>query len=608
MQAIILAAGMGKRLKKLTQDNTKCMVKVDGKTLIERMLSQIEKHNVNRIIIVVGYKREKLKSYISSLSVQTPIVYIDNNIYERTNNIYSLSLARKWLCLDDTLLFESDIIFEDSVLDALVNDSRDTLALVDKYEPWMDGTCVKLSEDDEIVEFIPKKRFKYCETNDYYKTVNIYKFSKSFSETHYVPFLEAYQKALGENEYYEQVLRVIAMLDSPVIKAKRLNGQKWYEIDDEQDLDIAESLFVQDEKKHVALLQKRYGGYWRYPQMLDYCYLVNPFFPPQRMKDELRASFDSLLASYPSGMEVNCMLAAKIFGIHKENIVVGNGAAELIRSLMNMLSGKTGFIRPTFDEYPNRYKNEIEEFFPQKDDLSYSVDDITEFYNTKAINNLVIINPDNPSGNYISKSEIRKLIDWSRKRNINLIIDESFIDFSEETNSSIIQQSLISEFTNLYVVKSISKSYGVPGLRLGVLVSGDRDTISYIKKDVSIWNINSFGEYYLQIYEKYEKNYQMALNRFRQERERFIRELSSIPGIKVFPSQANYVMIEIMNGTTSFDLTKELLIHHNVLIKDLSKKTNGRNLIRLAIRDSNDNDYLLSILNELFSSFDEEKE
>ena len=239
MQAIILAAGMGKRLKELTHDNTKCMVKVNGVTMIDRMLHQIEKKNLSKIVIVVGYEGEKLIDYIATLGIQTPIVFVNNPVYDKTNNIYSLALAKEYLKQEDTLLLESDLIFEDAVIDTIVNDPRDTLALVDKYESWMDGTCVKLSPDDDIEAFVPGKNFRFDEINQYYKTVNIYKFSKHFSETHYIPFLEAYQSALGQNEYYEQVLRVIAMLDEPEIKAKRLNGELWYEIDDIQDLDIA---------------------------------------------------------------------------------------------------------------------------------------------------------------------------------------------------------------------------------------------------------------------------------------------------------------------------------------------------------------------------------
>ena len=292
MQLVILAAGMGKRLKTLTEHNTKCMIKVNGITLIERMLCQLDNKNLSKIIIVVGYKSKELIEFIKTLKIKTPIIYLKNNIYYKTNNIYSLALAKKYLEKEDTLLFESDLIFEDSVIDELLNDKYDTLALVDKYESWMDGTCLKLDENNYIESFISNKNFKNEDVKKYYKTVNIYKFSKHFSKTHYVPFLEAYCKALGNNEYYEQVLKVIAMLDNPEIKAKKLNGQLWYEIDDIQDLDIASSIFTNSKKEKLSVLKNRYGGYWRYPKLLDFCYLVNPYFPSQRLINEIKSNLN----------------------------------------------------------------------------------------------------------------------------------------------------------------------------------------------------------------------------------------------------------------------------------------------------------------------------
>ena len=597
MQAIILAAGMGKRLKEVTKNNTKCMVKVNGVTLIDRMLHQIDKQHLSRIIIVVGYEAKKLIDYIGTLDITTPITFINNPIYDKTNNIYSLALAKEWLIKDDTLLFESDLIFEDSVLDILVNDSRDTLALVDKYEAWMDGTCVKIDDEDNIEAFVPGKKFKFKEIKDYYKTVNLYKFSKHFSKTHYVPFLDAYQAALGENEYYEQVLRVITMLDKPVIKAKRLEGQRWYEIDDIQDLDIAESIFTPDEDERVKLLQARYGGYWRYPKLLDFCYLVNPYFPPEKMKDEIRANFDTLLTEYPSGMRVNSLLAAKNFGVHQENILVGNGAAELIKSLMNYIDGKVGFIRPTFDEYPNRYDRENSvDYIPDNKDYSYTAEDLMNYFEDKDIQNLIVINPDNPSGNYIPKTDLLKLIAWSKKKGIRLVIDESFADFSDELNNTLIEQTILSDNKHLFVMKSISKSYGVPGLRLGVLASGDEEIVENLKKDVAIWNINSFGEFYMQIEEKYKKDYEVALDKIRDERDRFQVELAKIKGVRVIPSQANFVMVELDKDISPKGLLKRLLIKHNLLIKELTTKTNGRNYLRLAVRNTKDNDVLISAM------------
>ena len=596
MQAIILAAGMGKRLKELTQDRTKCMVQVNGVALIDRMLHQIESRHLSRIVIVVGYEGEKLMKYIDTLGIRTPIVYVQNPIYDKTNNIYSLALAKDYLCQDDTLLFESDLIFEDAVIDQLLDDPRETLALVDKYESWMDGTCVKLGPDDSIASFVPSKNFRFEEAHEYYKTVNIYKFGRHFSRTHYVPFLEAYSKALGNNEYYEQVLRVIAMLDDPEIRAKRLSGQLWYEIDDIQDLDIASSMFAQDPDLRVSLMQGRYGGYWRYPQLLDFCYLVNPYFPPQRLIDEIQANFTSLLTQYPSGMRVNALLAARNFAVHQQNILVGNGAAELIKALMARLEGATGFIRPTFEEYPNRYQDRPNVCFtPAGPDFRYTADDLMAFFGPQDIDNLVLINPDNPTGNYIPAPDVLRLADWAQEKGIRLILDESFADFADEADNTFI----LDRYRRLYVVKSISKSYGVPGLRLGVLASGDQDLIAALKKDVAIWNINSFAEFYMQIEEKYKKDYARSLELIRAERARFRRELEKLPNLRVIPSQANYLMVELLGGLSARAITRELLVNRCILVKDLSPKLGGQQYLRLAVRDTRDNDRLLEALRPL---------
>lgn len=600
MQAIILAAGMGKRLKELTQDRTKCMVQVNGVALIDRMLHQIESRHLSRIVIVVGYEGEKLMKYIDTLGIRTPIVYVQNPIYDKTNNIYSLALAKDYLCQDDTLLFESDLIFEDAVIDQLLDDPRETLALVDKYESWMDGTCVKLGPDDSIASFVPSKNFRFEEAHEYYKTVNIYKFGRHFSRTHYVPFLEAYSKALGNNEYYEQVLRVIAMLDDPEIRAKRLNGQLWYEIDDIQDLDIASSMFAQDPDLRVSLMQGRYGGYWRYPQLLDFCYLVNPYFPPQRLIEEIQANFTSLLTQYPSGMRVNALLAARNFAVHQQNILVGNGAAELIKALMARLEGVTGFIRPTFEEYPNRYQDRPNVCFtPAGPDFRYTADDLMAFFGPQDIDNLVLINPDNPTGNYIPAPDVLRLADWAQEKGIRLILDESFADFADEADNTFIRQDLLDRYRRLYVVKSISKSYGVPGLRLGVLASGDQDLIAALKKDVAIWNINSFAEFYMQIEEKYKKDYARSLELIRAERARFRRELEKLPNLRVIPSQANYLMVELLGGLSARAITRDLLVNRCILVKDLSPKLGGQQYLRLAVRDTRDNDRLLEALRPL---------
>ena len=604
MQAVILAAGMGRRLGELTGDNTKCMLEVNGVKLIDRALECLAEHNLSRIVLVVGYKRENVMRYVGDSYKGIEVVYVENPIYDKTNNIYSLYLAKDYLVAEDTLLLESDLIYESSVVRRIVENDYPNLALVDKYESWMDGTVVMLNDECKIKNFISKRDFKYSDIDRYYKTVNIYKFSKEFSTTHYVPFLKAYCQALGRNEYYEQVLKVITLLDDSPLKALPLHGEQWYEIDDIQDLDIASGMFEESDEKKYKALTSRFGGYWRYPHMLDFCYLVNPYFPPTQMLDEIKASFETLLREYPSGMRVNSLLAAKNFSVKQEYIVVGNGAAELIKALIERHTSTLGVIYPTFEEYPNRSMREnIVSYIPTNADKHYSADDIMAFYADKEIGTLLLINPDNPSGNYIPYGDLLRLIAWCRERGVKFVVDESFVDFVDvEGEFSLLDNAILGANPHLVVVKSISKSYGVPGLRLGVLASGDTALIAELKKEVAIWNINSFGEFYMQIYEKYHKEYLRACEQFREERKLFFEELQQIDFLRVIPSQANYFMCELVGDRyTSHELAVKLLTQSNILIKDCSGKSafDGGEYIRIAVRDRKDNHYLVESLKAL---------
>ncbi len=595
MQAIILAAGMGKRLGELTKGHTKCMVRVNDETLIARLLHQLDNIDLSRIVIVVGYKGKELQEYLQDSDVKTPISYVNNPIYDKTNNIYSLYMAKDYLEQEDTLLFESDIIMEDGIIERLVDHPYPNLAVVDKFESWMDGTMVEIDDEFRITRFVPKTQFRSTEASRYYKTVNVYKFSKDFSQNMYVPFLEAYCKAMGRNEYYEQVLRVINMVDNSGLHVMPLKGEAWYEIDDIQDLDIAESIFTEQQYEKLS---SRYGGYWRYPHMLDYCYLVNPYFPNQRLVDEIQANFQKLMTQYPSGQKVNSLLAAKAFGVKQNYIVLGNGAAELINVLSEQLNGRIGVIRPTFEEYPNRLtNNDVITYEAKAPGFRYTANDLMIYFADKELDVLVLINPDNPSGNYIPYVDCLQLIEWCKSKSISFVLDESFIDFSSE-HRTFLDNNLLEMYPNMIVIKSISKSYGVPGFRLGVLATANEVLISGIRSRLSIWNINSFGEYYMQIIGKYESAYKKAMDTFRYERARFVNMLKSIPLLRVLPTEANYVLCEVKEPASAHEFIERLLRENDILIKDCSSKC-GKNYIRIAIRNEKDNNELLKALKEL---------
>ncbi len=602
MQAIILAAGMGRRLGEYTKNNTKCMVPVNGTPLIDRLLAQLSRLVLNRVVIVVGYEGQKLMDYLGYERDGLKLEYVNNPIYDKTNNVYSLALAKEQLMEDDTLLIESDLILDDGIFDLLLGCQEKNVALVAKYETWMDGTMVRLDADNNIVNFIPKADFKFSDTDRYYKTVNIYKFSKEFSRETYVPFLEAYTKVVGNNEYYENVLRIITFLNNHDLKALPVTHEKWYEIDDKQDLDIAEALFA-DEKDILRKYYGRFGGFWRFPKMLDYCYLVNPYFNESRIIDELEAYFRTLISEYPSGMKVNTLLASKCWGVKEEYIIPGNGAAELIKALMELLPGTLGITRPTFEEYPNRRdKDTLVTFIPENADYRYTAADLMDFFGKHHADNLLLINPDNPSGNFIPKDDVIRLAAWCEQQGTRLIVDESFVDFSVGyEHNTLLHDSILEAYPQLVVMKSISKSYGVPGIRLGILCSADTALIAKMKKMVSIWNINSFAEYFMQIFSKYGNDYHRACERFIAEREIFERQLKQIRFLRVMPSQANYFLCEILSPRTARELVLTMLKRYNILLRDCSDKQgfDGKQYMRIAVRSHEDNERLLLAFREL---------
>ncbi|KEI97161.1 aminotransferase [Clostridium botulinum A2B7 92] len=599
MQAIMLAAGMGRRLGKYTKDNTKCLLKVCNKTLLERVVDSLKIAGINKLILVVGYKADNLKNFVNRYINDIDIVFIENKDYMTTNNIYSFYLAKDYLIEEDTILLESDLIFDRNLIKELVDLPYNTAAVVAPYEPWMDGTLTLVDKKNNILEFVEKKDFDFDKAQEYFKTVNIYKFSKKFSSTCYIPFLEAYIKAYGNNEYYELVLKAIANLSKTGLKAFKITNQKWYEIDDVQDLDIATNIFAKGQEM-LSLYQKRYGGYWRFSNIKDFCYLVNSYFPPKNMIDKLKYSFYELLTQYPSNMYVQSINASRMFNVDENQIIVGNGAAELINFLKSIVKGNLAVPTPTFNEYIRCFPNcNIIPVDTSIDDYKFNKDNLINCI--REVDNIAIINPDNPSGSFLEKDDLLEIINICNEQNKYIIIDESFIDFAEaDKRYTLINSQLLNKYKKLIVIKSISKSYGVPGMRLGVLATGNKNIIDTIKKEMPVWNINSFAEYFLQIITLYQKEYQTACNKIAEERGWLYKELNKISYLKPYESQANYILCKVTNNYTATKIAMNLLEKHQLYIKDLSGKKGFENkqYIRIAVRNREDNEILIGALKE----------
>ena len=311
-----------------------------------------------------------------------------------------------------------------------------------------------------------------------------------------------------------------------------------------------------------------------------------------------------LVTEYPSGMDVNALLAAKNLGINAENVVVSNGLEEIIQCIVRMIAGSVGCVLPTNEELVNRCgRDRLEGLIPSNKDLSYTAKDVIEYFEPKDIAAFVLVNPEYHTGNYIHKKDVLHILDWSVSKGISIIVDESYCDFADEQNNSLINHDVLERYPNLIILKNISVTHGISGLRLGCAISGNAEWIRSIRRDLSIWNINSLAEFYLQIEEKYQKDYQSSLDHFKSIKQEFYEELLQLPGIRPIPSQANYYLCELGNGMTSGRLCELLLTQHNILLKDMSDRVrNGRQYIKVAVRNEQDNHKLIMAMNSSLSN------
>lgn len=543
----------------------KSLVKIGEKTLLERLLEQLSLKQIDNIVVACDKTNRDLVEILKTYNVS--ILDVKND---------STSIAQL-LKQNDSIILKGNVLCDNSILKSIVESDEHNTVVADDTKHWMTGLSLQGKS---------------------LKTVGIYRFDCKVLNS--IRNLDVLIRKYKER-FVEYVLCEIDIDSFSIIQPEK---DSWHEINDIQDIDLATATFEADEYKKADLMLGRWGGYWRYPDYLDYFYLVTPYYPTQQLIQEIKDNFNSLLEQYPSGMKINALLAAKEFNVEQENIIVGNGAAELIKSVMSTLKGKTGFIRPTFDEYPNRLcPTDTINLMVDNDNFTYDANDIIGFFNEKRVSNLVIVNPDNPSGNYINKGDLRRILEWAKENDIKLIIDESFVDFVNEDDPTLVKQSILNTYPNLYVIKSISKSYGVPGLRLGILASGDKEIIAWMKKDVSIWNINSFAEFYMQIAGKYKKDYIEALSKFREERDHFVSMLSTVDGLRIIPTQANYVMVELDESIDANILKSEMLVNEKVFIKTLDKKVNnGKHYLRLAIRNREDNSRFIEALHRVLKN------
>lgn len=242
--AIILAAGRGSRLKELSLEHPKPMTQINDISIIENLVQNLISQHIKNIVMVVGYLADKLKEHLEErFGAAANMIFVENDIYDKTNNIYSLWLAAEYM-KKGFYLFEADVFFEEQVLKRLLEHEADDIILIDRYNPEMEGTVVRL-DNHSMVKKMYLKRHQTEDFNfeDTYKTLNFYKISRNFVESFFMQKLRSHIERNDVNSYYELIIKE-AIDEGFKFFGLSTEGLKWWEVDTYEDLLKAESIFV----------------------------------------------------------------------------------------------------------------------------------------------------------------------------------------------------------------------------------------------------------------------------------------------------------------------------------------------------------------------------
>jgi histidinol-phosphate/aromatic aminotransferase/cobyric acid decarboxylase-like protein/choline kinase len=589
LQLLILAAGMGRRLDPLTRATPKCLVEVNGRPIILNALDNFAPYGLQRIVIVIGHLGDQVREALGTHHGETPIHYVENPVYEDTNNIYSLWLAREY-CDRDTILMEADVLFQSELAEQLCAAMPGNIALVDVFKPHMDGTVVEVNDRMEICNVIPGAM--QTEEFDYrgkYKTVNVYAFQADYLQRAFVPALHEYMQLHGKDKYYELVISALITSGNTEIKALPVTGPKWIEIDDFVDLERAEIMFLAPQQVYQQV-EGLYGGFWRY-DFLDYSYLYNLYFPPVAMLSELRRNMGQVLRNYPSGLREILVYLQNWVGVEADRLVIGNGASEIIAAIKRTVLKRMTIAIPSFNEYYDGLPDDKINFYRSElNDFAIDLMAFTESVEKSGSNVAVLVNPDLPSGRMLKKAEIAQLLQGLAHLDL-VLVDESFIEFADlEQEDSLLTD--LDLYPNLLVVRSLSKDLGVPGLRLGYAATSSQSLVNQLRRELPIWNINGLAEYFLAVLPKYRREFEASRRQVIADREYFYARLTELPGIRVFPSSSNYFLVRLPLDCPSDELKEHLFINGNILVKDCTNKAGleARRYIRIAVRTQKDSD------------------
>jgi histidinol-phosphate/aromatic aminotransferase/cobyric acid decarboxylase-like protein/choline kinase len=604
-KAIILSAGLGSRLRPLTDRLPKPLVQVNGVPILENALRHLSGVGVREAVLVTGHGAEQIVEKFGPQFLDLRLSYVHNPRYATTNNIVSLGLAVDHL-REDVLLLEGDVYFEKAVLTRLLERPEGNLAAVDDYQAEMDGTAVQVKDVErfrrsgvgEIDRFLlGQHRQAGLDRTGQFKTVNLYLFREDFLRRYLIPQLEAFLRSGEEGQYYEIALAAIALTGRAKLTAVGAQGLRWKEIDDRADLEAAEYLFAPPEQRYEKVTAV-YGSYQRF-DFVDHSHVYNPYFPAPRMYEELGRQLRELVIHYPAGQDELAELVSRWTYAPREQIVVANGGAELIKALGAHFVQDLTLSVPSYNEYENSVSPQRVHRVPLGPEaLQFDGDRFCREVQRSRSNVAVVVSPNNPTSLAVPKDALVDLLRQLEALGCLLVVDESFLDFCADARAGTLQDEA-PHFPNLLILKSLTKGFGCLGLRLGYGLSADLDLVKALRKHLPVFNVNGLAEAFLRMLPRFRKDFEASCARVRAETDQLYEGLHRIPWLRCVPPDANFVFCRVDHPhLDGVELTRRLFLQHRVLIKHCAGKSleNGDRFVRVASRSAPENAALVQHL------------
>ena len=598
-KAVILAAGVGDRLRPFTNKLPKCLVPVAGVPILDNTLAHLAALGTEDIAVVVGHHKEAIIERYGERHLGMSMDYVVSENYDKTNNIYSLWLARRHLT-QDVLLLEADIFFEQAVLERLLLQSGGNLAIVSRHQSWMSGTVVSVDARGRIQATVDSQNqpdgFDYSK---FFKTANIYLFRKDFLNRYFLPQLDAYITSRDYGEYYESILITLGHRGKNNLVAVDCDDLKWYEVDDESDRLAAEYLFESAEERYDHV-QSQHGGYWRLG-FIDHAYLYNPYYPPKTMFVHFENNLRELVLNYPPGQEVVARLVGTMIDQPASRILVGNGASELIKIIAGRLPGPLACPLPSFNEYEEAARaGTFVPFELPAPDFELDVDAFAQRVLASEAKLAIVVTPNNPTSLAVPRADILRLAAELEPTACMLVVDESFIDFAGDYQALSVE-GWVDRVPNLAVLKSLSKSFGLGGLRLGYLLTANEEFANAVRSELHIWNINGFAESFLRQAPRWHKAFRKGCALVREHCDQLYEGLDAISGMRAYRPQANFVMCRLTGpDLTGLVIAKRLFVEHNIFVKHCAGKhmPRGDRYLRIASKTAVENDVLVEAMQQ----------